>query len=345
MRPKAVLLALFVFVGAAWASGTALAKEGGTTPLLDRPPGAGPVEVRVGMCYVDFDAIDATNENFKAMGYLFLSWKDPRLAFDPKAEGVREKHYAAGELWSPVIEVINALEFNVLLQDGYHVSPDGTVNFPTRFNATLSSELDYARFPFDRQELQFMVEPFTAEPDQVVLVQDEARTGIEDEAFLSGWRLHGLTVESSTRRFLKTPTRFSRLTFKLAITRISHYYLLNIVLPTFLFVLLSWIVFWVDLEDVSTQLGLTLSLLLTVVAFTISIDTALPDLEYSTWMDYFQRASFVFILLSAFEVIYVHRLAKDGPKEAGLRARSWSRRLLPGGYLVVLGVLVAKIWL
>jgi len=102
--------------------------------LKERPPVNGPINLNVGLYFVDFQGIDGSKETFTGTGYLFLEWLDPRLA----ATNLTEQKYREikqGELWEPKVEVVNALEWQETLKSDFYVTADGTVGFIIRFTA------------------------------------------------------------------------------------------------------------------------------------------------------------------------------------------------------------------
>ncbi|MBI3268150.1 MAG: hypothetical protein HYZ53_03945 [Planctomycetes bacterium] len=306
-------------------------------PLLLRPAAEkGPTPVAVGLEYADFQAIHEEVENFSAMGHLHVTWNDPRLAFDPATEGTRSKPVRKEDIWTPDVQIMNSPTVDRVLQETCRIAPDGTVRVTTRFSLELNTPMDFRLFPFDRQLLRFTVEPLNASLDEIVLLQDEEHCGVGADAFLSDWDFGELRVEQRAGRLLKTEVNFSRLTFSLEIRRRANFFVHNILVPTLLFVVLSWVVFWVSIEDISTMLGVTITVLLTIEAFGVAVDSSLPKIPYPTLMFHIQRSAFIAILLNAFENTLVYHLSRSGQGERALRIRGRTRWAMPMLFVAVL---------
>lgn len=63
----------------------------------------------------------------------------------------------------------------------------------------------------------------------------------------------------------------------------NSYYLWKAVLPRFAVVLISYLAFWIRITDYYTQISITLTVILTEIAFRFAITTSLPKVAYLTW--------------------------------------------------------------
>jgi hypothetical protein len=306
--------------------------------LKDRPDPGHATEVQIGVYYIDFEQIDCATETFRAIGYLIMQWRDPRLAF-AATNAAEMRIFKPDEIWRPYVEVINAQQYEEKIQSECLVSPDGTVLCGSRFTATLKSRMDLRKFPFDRQDLRLVVEPFLYDEHEVKLIGAPDKTMLGPEAFLSEWRFSTLRFVAGASFFAPTQKTFSRLTFSVEASRDERFFLFKMIFPTCLFVLLTWIVFWIKVEDVSTSLAVVITLMLTVVAFGISIDSMIPRLGYRTWFDLFQACCFVSIFITGLECIVVYSVGRRRP-EAAEKFRRRSRIVLPAFFLVAALVLV-----
>lgn len=124
-----------------------------TLPNLDRP-----TEVSLGFYLINLGRINQSDETFDVNGYLSAIWKDPRLAFDPKAVGDTEIHYAPEKLWDPVLTIVNSQSAAKKGIADITVTPDGTVNYLELVHTTVYSDLALKKFPFDSQAAKVVLE-------------------------------------------------------------------------------------------------------------------------------------------------------------------------------------------
>ena len=72
-------------------------------PTVDNKP----VKVKVGFFLTNLIDVDEVKEMFHISGYLFMTWKDPRLAFSP-AGGDTDRSYNPDSIWVPRVFMVNA---------------------------------------------------------------------------------------------------------------------------------------------------------------------------------------------------------------------------------------------
>jgi hypothetical protein len=68
-------------------------------------------------------------------------------------------------------------------------------------------------------------------------------------------------------------------------------------------VAVSWGVLWIPLNDLNSQLLVSVTTVLTLVAFSVAISNILPPVAYLTFYDGFFLLSFLFILLTIGEAL------------------------------------------
>jgi len=244
--------------------------------------------------------------------YVYYTWRDPRLAFDPVKEGTKRKLVSADEVWNPDPQLLDELDVTTRGRKAVHVHPDGTVIFSRYYRGMIGGCLDLHEFPLDRHVLEIDLEESIFEADQVVFVPAGVRALNPERAVPHGWKLTGLATESKVSAYSKTGEQFSLLRLKLAVERDPHYYFWGIVLPLIPIVMAAGAVFWMDPKEFNSQVSIGITSMLTIVAYRISIDSSLPPLNYMTRMDYFFLTCQVFVFGSFVVVLAVHVLYNVG---------------------------------
>jgi hypothetical protein len=278
--------------------------------LKEMPPHR-PIEVEVSVELVEVSQIQDHEEKFEVEFFLFMSWNDPRLAFDSDRAGTRKQIVPADGIWSPEPELIDDLDVNVQGGSHAHVHPDGTVLYRQYYRGTMSSDFDLHEFPFDRHRLELVIESTAGVFDDVRYVAGESGVRQGDEGGSArlvphGWNLLGITSEVSKNRYPRLNETYSRFTLRMDVERDPHYYWWSVVLPLLPIVITSWSVFWMDPKEFSSQIGVGVTAMLTVVAYRITIDSSLPPLTYMTRMDYFLLVCQAFVFGSFLLSVAVH---------------------------------------
>jgi Neurotransmitter-gated ion-channel ligand binding domain/Neurotransmitter-gated ion-channel transmembrane region len=296
-----------------------------------------PVAVSIALHVINLADIDEVSERFNLMFYLIAQWQDPRLAFIPRGPAERFHVFMPNQIWHPRLEFINELGSRSTGDASLRVSPNGAVLYVERTGVELSTNFRLRRFPFDRQALQVIIHPFVGQALAVILRADQEHTWISGEeseySSLAQWQVMGIRASDSQASFSKFGP-ISEARFAIVVKRKYHYYLWKIFLPLLLMVTLSWSVYWIDPKDLNSQVQISITTILTVIAFAFSISLSLPKVPYLTFIDAFFLDCLVFVFLAAVEMTTVHVSGRTQREQLGLRIRSISRLGVPIAFVL-----------
>jgi hypothetical protein len=307
--------------------------------ILQAPPYQGqPINIAVGLHIINIASIDEVTEQFEMDAYLFERWIDPRLAFTPSSPNDRERNYAVGQIWIPQLEMINAASPRSRGDTSIRVAPDGTVNFAERSKVSLSSRFELRRFPFDKQALLIIIHPFLVDGPRIrfSLLDHATWTASEFESYssLAQWKLQAVEPKVGT-----APTygglEVPEARFAISVERRSSFYLWKVFLPLTLMVFLSWSVFWIEPHDLSNQIQVAVTTILTVIAFAFAISATMPRLPYLTYIDAFFLECYIYVFFAVVELMTVHVTHRnERRRDLGVRIRSYSKWLIPASFVV-----------
>ena len=330
-----IVASAMLWCGAGEAATSAVANDA----ILQAPPYQGqPINIAVGLHIINIASIDEVTEQFEMDAYLFERWNDPRLAFTPSGPNDRERNYAVGQIWIPQLEMINAASLRTRGDTSIRVAPDGTVNYAERSKVALSSRFALRRFPFDKQSLLIIIHPFLVDGPQMrfSLIDHATWTASEFESYssLAQWKLQA--VEPTVR----TAPTYGGLTmpearFEITVVRRSSFYLWKVFLPLLLMVFLSWSVFWIEPHDLSNQIQVAVTTILTVIAFAFAISATMPRLPYLTYIDAFFLECYIYVFLAVVELMTVHVTHRnERRRDLGVRIRAYSKWVIPASFVV-----------
>lgn len=189
---------------------------------------------------------------------------------------------------------------------------DGVVDFVVKFNGTWFQQFDLRRFPFDGQYLSIMWKlNFTASgprfgtlviPDYQFDLNDPTRTSFGFEfgckaLELSEWTQYPARITFGNAHFLpSTGNPMASITLvQVKIVRKTDFWIFNVILLIFIFVTLGFLVFATPggTDALGDRLGLTFTLLLTIVAFKFVVADKLPNVPYLTVLDKYVNVSII----------------------------------------------------
>ena len=325
-----------------FSSSSAANASPGADPALMSPPltNGQPVSVKVGLFLTNLIDVDEVKERFQISGYLFMTWKDPRLAFSPD-QTLQQRTYNPEEIWTPRLFLVNETSKRETVSTNIRGDADGTLHSVELFQAELTSSFPLETFPFDRQSLEIFLEPFLDERGTMTIVYDAELSGVGTEPFveLAQWQILGLKATPERRAIGKSNRQIAELEINLLVKRRYRYYLWKVFLPLLLMVGIAYSAFWIKIDDYYTQISITLTAILTEIAFLFAISNSLPKVPYLTFIDAFFLMSFLFSCLCMAELVVVHQFREWDQSEHGERLRRVSQLLYPAVYvLLVAGV-------
>ena len=161
--------------------------------------------------------------------------------------------------------------------------PDGTLRYSERSSAVLSTAFNLRPFPFDRQKLDIFNHPSVSEDHLVEFIGSSGDASISAEArvyrSLAQWTLEGLHAHVEPIEGIGGEP-ISEIHFVIEIRRQFGFYIWKVFIPLLLMVVLSWTALWIDPSELSAQATVSVTTILTVIAFAFAISANLPKVPY-----------------------------------------------------------------
>ena len=312
--------------------------------LLPPPAQGGRVKVSVALHVLNLSGIDEVTERFELTGYLLAQWNDPRLTYKASGNGDKYRTLAPDSVWRPQLVIINAVKPRQILEGSLRVAPDGTLSYVERFDALVTSTFHLKPFPFDAQKLEVLVHPFTDQQLSVAFVTSQlpvwTATEFSTYSSLESWEFKSLTARIGTAASQFGEHAIAEARFEIAVERRYEFYLWKVFLPLLLMVVVSWSVFWFDPSEVSSQVTIAVTTILTIIAFALAISLTLPRVPYLTFADAFFLACYIFAFLAMLEVTAVHIAYRNQRRDLARGIRGTARWLVPAAFVVSNSILV-----
>jgi hypothetical protein len=311
---------------------------GGSTALAGECPGpaeccveklaeelAETVTVSVGVVMVGLYNVNEKSGTWDGDYYLYEAWK-PHEGFVPETEIMNE--------------VARLHEANAgLVKQG-----DRCVRY-RRIRSTLSSRFNLRLFPFDRQTLTVQLSDNWLTGDMRYEEKAFIR-GVDDAVLgsLSQWDVgQDMSYRRESRLFKWEEGMwgddrpfYDYATFGVTVRRHTTFHLTKFFLPLFIIVLVSITVFWVDPDDLPSQVGIGVTCLLAAIAFQLAQASTLPEVAYLTLADLVFALSYLTIALALVESLYSNVLARRGERERAVRLDRICRVAFPLGFVLLI---------
>ncbi len=287
--------------------------------------GDGPVDINVALLVVDVQEINTAKQSLKGKVYIQYSWQDDRLSHSEPSSIKRP----LTEVWHPQIQLLNLQRSWNALGSMVSVSPKGRVNYIQGMWGEFSQRMQLQVFPFDEQVFQIKLVAAGYTEEQVAFHWQKEVGGISSDVIVSDWLLGSLFAEALVYKPMTSSAGHAAITFSFAAERKQAYYVIKVIVPLVMIVIMSWVVFWIDPKEAGTNIGVSMTSMLTLIAYRFSISTFLPNLSYLTSLDYFVMVSSLLVFCSFVEVVYATHINKKGLTDASLKTDRACRLLFP----------------
>jgi hypothetical protein len=251
----------------------------------------------VGVRMVDLTEINDVAQTLTGDFVVVLTWKDARLSH---LEGCE---ISLDDIWSPGVVFTNSGRLFTSRPREVGIGPGGQVKYLQRYYGTLASYHNLRDFPFDKQNIVISLLPIEWSEKDVKLILNEKVTGRRDRLNISDWTIEDVTGVIE-RQYSDIYDRFySRYDFHIIVHRITGYYIWKVILPLCLIVAMSWCVFWINPAQFGTQIGLSATSMLTLIAFIFATTNMVPKIGYFTILDLFIGGSTILVFLALIQSV------------------------------------------
>jgi hypothetical protein len=287
-------------------------------------------DVEVKVLVLDIQEIDSVVQDFTANLVIVQRWRDSSLAH----KGPGSISRPLDDIWSPSIQIINQQRLISTLPRTVEIHPDGEVVHRLRVWGSFSQPLDLRLFPFDTQRLQFTLASVGFGAEYVNLVPSSS-SRISESLTIPDWEVTGWDIGTSDIFLDDESASVQRIVFSLDVKRDSSFFIFKVIMPLILIVMMSWLVFWIDPGLAASQISVSVTSMLTVIAYRFAIAGMMPRLGFLTVLDYFVIASTLMVFLSMVEVIYTAYLSASDQLEKARKVDRKARWISPLIYVAL----------
>lgn len=273
-------------------------------------------------------SVDDASEVFKVSLLIHTHYDDPDFV---KKDGRKQNGYERVddyEGYLPSLVMVNCTEtqfeeFVQVTRVNYHTGVVWTAFYNT---CVISESLELEKFPFDRQLFRVIfksanakLRPWKVDNKVLDFLPMQGRA-LQDEDKVNAVYLVACELKNwFMARFKVTyfpddddPASLTQGEFEIAIMaeRDPKFYFFNFYLIIYLIVLTNVALLSIDPVDSGDRNAVTITLLLTLVAFKFVLMEGTPKVGYLTYMDMYVVSSFVFTIIAVFENIFISPLVQ-----------------------------------
>lgn len=279
------------------------------------------IPVSIGVAVVDIDTIDGAQQSFVANFAVSAQWKDPRLAKDVDYVRVVD----VDDVWTPNLQILNQQKLFKTFPEKVDVTPDGTVTYRQRFWGTLSYPMNLEEFPLDQHLLQIKILSVGNNAQDIDFTIAEDRTGMGDILTVTDWEVIGWETFAGPIDIGPNLPILPGVTFAFEAKRLVNFYIIKVLVPLIMIVFISLVVLFIDPSHIGPKFSISITAILTLIAYRFLLGNLLPKISYLTHMDYFLFGSMFLVFAVLVETSVVARyVGRDREDEAKI-LDYWSR--------------------
>lgn len=179
------------------------------------------------------------------------------------------------------------------------------------YQGTINDEFFVHKFPFDTQSLRITFEPdrvanqFAHIELQETWYVDEYLDRAVNNLTNPEWKFTDARIMASVDLDPASDDFVPIRNFDFEIERRSSYYVYKLMLPIIFLLLLSWSVFFINIQSLESRLTISVISFLSLIAYNFVVDDDLPKLGYLTFIDKFVLLSYVFAGLPTIQTVIV----------------------------------------
>ncbi|XP_022799766.1 gamma-aminobutyric acid receptor alpha-like isoform X2 [Stylophora pistillata] len=275
--------------------------------------GQKPVIVYLSMAIQSFTNIKESNMEFTTSMFLRQEWNDRRLAHH--MDGMLPvQGQDVQKIWRPDTYFTNMNDYK-LYEDNQLalVSKFGYVYYSSRLFVAASCRMYLQKFPTDVQKCSLILESFAFTRDMVEYRWKYPNPINILNMELAEFDLTKTEYTSEDVEYVAGKYRDMIVTF--TFSRRIGYYLINFYVPCIIMVIMSWIVFWMDRDNIGDRIALGITTVLTIVFLLGSSNSTMPRVSYPKAIDWYMMTSFIFVFMSLIMCLLIFRFDRRVNKQ------------------------------
>ena len=186
-------------------------------------------------------------------------------------------------IFDPSFEFSNAISAKRLTPYWVEIE-DYEVYVEVKYGGTFKGEFDFTFYPFDKQSLHIDLTSFYSIDDLDIELEEQNITAL-DNLEVAGWDVKGFQSQASIKTYFGDDEEYQVIKYSKDLNRNSMSMTFRFFLPLFVLVSLNFLSLRLKREDFETKIEIQLAVIISIAAYSIIMDTKIPDLHYLTIAD------------------------------------------------------------
>ena len=193
-------------------------------------------------------------------------------------------------IFNPYFEFMNAIDIERTTSFGVEIE-DNEVYVEARYKGKIKGSFDFTLYPFDKQKLHLDISSTYSRDDFSIQLEDQ-KNSLLDKLEVQGWDKVNFNNQILTEKWDQDDEEYDLIRYEIELKRQVFSISLRLFLPLLVIVSLNFLSLILERNDFETKVDIQLAALIAIAAYSILMDTKIPDLPYLTIADTFIALSF-----------------------------------------------------
>ena len=211
-----------------------------------------------------------------------------------------------------IVRKINYEFMNGSADTTYEFDHDDNFVKLDRVKASLVVPVDLKEFPFEKHNIQIIVEDKELTKNKLEFVADKKGSGLDPSVFIPGYNIDSWDIKIDEHYYSVFDENYSKFIFTLRVSKPIWNAFQKTLLPVFFMVVMVLLSFLFKKEMVENRIAAITSGLLGVVMFHSSISGQLPPIGYLTFADKIMMISYLIIVASLIINVFLMKFMNNG---------------------------------
>jgi hypothetical protein len=192
-----------------------------------------------------------------------------------------------------------------------------------RYYGQFASALDLRDFPLDRHRFTLQVVIPGYGPEEINFVANNQNFGIgrSPEMTVPDWSVGPFEVRTAALAVVPGGPEIAGIEGTFEARRHLGFYIGKAFVSVAIIIFMSWIVFWVSPVHVGPRLSVSVTSMLTLIAYRFLLGQSLPPLSYLTRLDYFLLGATILVFISLIQVALTSTMQENRALSINRRSR------------------------
>jgi len=245
-------------------------------------------------------------------------------------------------VWNPRLTIIGQQNIWRSFPESVEIQPDGEVVYRQKIWGNFSQPLDLREFPRDDQVLTIHIVAAGLMEEHVrmipLIMEGNEASGLAEKFSVPDFEVLSWQAEAAPYVAHKGGSGTAGYQMQISVSRSSTYYVLKVIIPLSLIVIMSWLPRWINPEQIGTNVGVSTTSFLTLIAYLFAITVLLPRVSYITRLDRFIFLSTLMVFFGLIHTVINTAMLSTKNKALMERIERWSRAVYPAVLIIVVVV-------